>query len=81
MRNGLQAGLEANSRCTILRAVGDQHVVTCPYCGEQIEIYVEPDVRGTFVQDCEVCCNPWRVRVRGTGDDRSVDIGRADGSE
>ena len=55
--------------------------VTCPYCGEQVEIYLEPDVRGTFVQDCEVCCNPWRVRVRGTGENRSVDIGRADGSE
>ena len=55
--------------------------VTCPYCGEQVEIYLEPDVRGTFVQDCEVCCNPWRVRVRGSGDERWVDIGRADGSE
>jgi len=22
----------------------DQFLVTCPYCGEQIEIYVEPDV-------------------------------------
>ena len=41
----------------------DQFLVTCPYCGEQVEIYLEPDVRGTFVQDCEVCCNPWRVRV------------------
>jgi hypothetical protein len=30
----------------------DQFLVTCPYCGEPIEIYVEPDVRGSFVQDC-----------------------------
>jgi hypothetical protein len=58
-----------------------QFYVTCPYCGEQIEIYVEPDVRGSFVQDCEVCCNPWRVRVFGSGEDRSVAITRADGSE
>ena len=56
-------------------------VVTCPYCGEQVELYVEPDVKGTFVQDCEVCCNPWRVRVSGRGEDREVDIVRADGSE
>ncbi len=59
----------------------EEFSVTCPYCGEQVVIYLEPDVRGTFVQDCEVCCNPWRVRVRGTGENRSVDIGRADGSE
>ncbi len=55
--------------------------VTCPYCGEQVQIYVEPDVSGTLVQDCEVCCNPWRLRVRGRGDERTVDVGRADGSE
>ncbi len=55
--------------------------VTCPYCGEQVEIYLEPDVTGTFVQDCEVCCNPWRVRVSGSGETRDIDVGRADGSE
>lgn len=59
----------------------DEFVVTCPYCGEDSEIYVEPDVAGSFVQDCEVCCNPWRVRVSGGGDERSIDIQRADGSE
>ena len=59
----------------------DQFVVTCPYCGEETEIYVEPDVRGTLVQDCEVCCNPWRIRVVGYGDERYVEVQRADGSE
>jgi hypothetical protein len=59
----------------------DQFTVSCPYCGEEVEIYLEPDVGGVFVQDCEVCCNPWKVRVTGRGDDRSVDISRADGSE
>jgi hypothetical protein len=53
--------------------------VTCPYCGEQVEIYVEPDISGRFVQDCEVCCNPWLVRVSNDGEGRSVDITRADG--
>jgi len=33
------------------------------------------------VQDCEVCCNPWRVRVSGDGEEREVDVTRADGSE
>jgi hypothetical protein len=58
----------------------DLFVVTCPYCGEQLEIYVEPETSGSFVQDCEVCCNPWLVRVSEDDGERSVDIGRADGS-
>jgi hypothetical protein len=59
----------------------DEFFVTCPYCGEEVEIYLEPDVTGTLIQDCEVCCNPWRVRVRGSGDDRWVEVARADGSD
>ena len=59
----------------------DTQLVTCPYCGEQIEIYVELDVRGSYVQDCEVCCNPWKVRVTRQDGELDVDVGRADGSE
>jgi hypothetical protein len=59
----------------------DRFFVTCPYCGEELEINLEPDVRGTFVQDCEVCCNPWLVRVSGHGETREVSVSRADGSE
>ena len=55
--------------------------VACPYCGEEVEIYVEPDVRGQFVQDCEVCCNPWLVRVVRQDGDRYLDVRRGDGSE
>jgi hypothetical protein len=54
----------------------------CPYCGEELEIWIEPDVNGSFVQDCEVCCNPWLVSVTaGYGDERYVSVSRADGSE
>ena len=63
------------------RPMNDEFIVTCPYCGEEIEIYIEPDVRGSFVQDCEVCCNPWTVRVTREDDEVYVEIGRADGSE
>lgn len=59
----------------------DVFVVTCPYCGESVEIYVEPDVRGQFVQDCEVCCNPWVLRVSSDAGERQVDVARGDGSE
>jgi hypothetical protein len=55
--------------------------VTCPYCGEDVEIYLEPDIRGSFVQDCEVCCNPWTVVVTVDDGDRYVAVHRADGAE
>jgi len=59
----------------------DTQLVTCPYCGEEIEICVELDVRGSYIQDCEVCCNPWMVRVSREDGETYVDISRADGSE
>ena len=55
--------------------------VLCPYCGEEIDVHVEVDVTGAFVQDCEVCCNPWNVRVVSDGEDRYLEVSRADGSE
>jgi hypothetical protein len=61
--------------------VDDQFVVQCPYCGEAVEIYLEPDVRGSLVQDCEVCCNPWRLRIVREEGRRRVHVSRADGSE
>ena len=55
--------------------------VTCPYCGEEVEMQIEEDVRGTFVQDCEVCCNPWLVRVTRSSEGTDVSVARADGSD
>jgi hypothetical protein len=34
-----------------------------PLLWEEVVMQIEEDVRGTFVQDCEVCCNPWLVRA------------------
>jgi hypothetical protein len=61
--------------------VDEAVTVTCPYCGEAVELFIEADVDGSFVQDCEVCCNPWAVRVFVEDDVRTVVVGRADGSE
>lgn len=55
--------------------------VVCPYCGQVVEIYIEPDVSGVLVQDCEICCNPWLVRIAGHGENRTVELVRGDGSE
>jgi hypothetical protein len=61
--------------------VSDSFLVTCPYCGEEIELYLEPDIQGDLVQDCEVCCNPWLIRVFTDEGERSVQVTRADGTE
>jgi hypothetical protein len=58
--------------------MNEEFTVTCPHCGEVVEIYLEPDVHGTLVQDCEVCCRPWRVRITGAGDEREIEVTRSD---
>jgi len=36
-----------------------EHFFTCPYCAEEISMLLDPSVRNqTYVEDCEVCCNP-----------------------
>lgn len=46
--------------------------ISCPYCGESVEIAIEEDLAGEMIWDCEVCCRPWAVSVRGRGSDREV---------
>jgi hypothetical protein len=54
--------------------VDDVVDVTCPHCGEPGTIAIDPDDGGgEFVQDCAVCCRPWRVRVR-VRDDGSAEV-------
>jgi hypothetical protein len=55
--------------------------VICPYCGEDVQVYIEPDVQGSLVIDCEVCCQPWHVHVTRDRDYRYLDVSRGDGSE
>jgi hypothetical protein len=62
----------------------DRLVITCPYCGETVEIAIDPadvDASRGLVLDCEVCCNPWRLSFVGRGRDRRLQVRRADGSE
>ena len=61
--------------------MNDKFWVSCPYCGEEMEIYVEPDVIGTLIQDCEVCCRPWQIRVDWEDGERWVSVQKGDGSD
>jgi hypothetical protein len=44
--------------------------VACPYCGEANTIEVDPGSGGSqsYVEDCQVCCQPWRVSVHYRSD-------------
>ena len=41
-------------------------VVVCPYCGEANAIGLDPGSGEAqeYVEDCQVCCQPWLVHVR-----------------
>jgi transcription elongation factor Elf1 len=40
-----------------------EHFFVCPYCGERISMALDTSVKGqTYVEDCEVCCQPVEVR-------------------
>lgn len=50
-------------------------LVSCPYCGEAVGIALDPGggAAQEYVEDCEVCCQPWLVRLRYR-DDGSADV-------
>jgi cysteine-rich CPXCG protein len=39
--------------------------VRCPYCGQLNEIGLDPGNGASqeYVEDCQVCCRPWKVLV------------------
>lgn len=51
-------------------------VVVCPYCGETVQIGLDPGggALQEYVEDCAVCCQPWRVMVR-YGRDGQASVG------
>ena len=47
--------------------------LTCPYCGEPIELVVDESAgNAAYVEDCPVCCRPMQVEVEVTGADIAV---------
>jgi hypothetical protein len=40
-----------------------EHFFSCPYCWEEISMILDTSVNTqTYVEDCEVCCNPIQIR-------------------
>ena len=43
----------------------EEHFFQCPYCWEEISMLLDPSIlRQTYVEDCEVCCNPIELSPR-----------------
>ncbi|MEM7415477.1 MAG: CPXCG motif-containing cysteine-rich protein [Gemmatimonadota bacterium] len=56
--------------------------VSCPYCGEPLELGVDPagGELQEYVEDCVVCCQPMSVRVHVDRDGApSVSVDTLDG--
>jgi hypothetical protein len=47
--------------------------VVCPYCGETIEVDIEPlEEIQSLIEDCSVCCRPIQLKV--VPDDDGLDV-------
>jgi len=41
-----------------------EHHFQCPYCWQEISMLLDSSVVDqTYIEDCEVCCNPIQIRV------------------
>ena len=49
-------------------------VVSCPCCGEENTISLDPGSGDAqdYVEDCQVCCQPWRITVEYDADGSAV---------
>lgn len=42
-----------------------EHFFQCPYCWEEISMLLDVSITNeTYVEDCEVCCNPIDVSTQ-----------------
>ena len=50
-----------------------EKAVLCPYCGERIEVLLDPSVpHQNYIEDCQVCCRPIIFDVTVEEDDVMV---------
>ena len=38
-----------------------EHFFQCPYCWEQISMILDASTSETYIEDCEICCNPIQI--------------------
>jgi len=56
----------------------DTQPAQCPYCHQLVDLYVDPETTGTYVEDCAICCRPWTVTAHRDPDGNlQIQISRA----
>lgn len=46
-----------------------EHFFRCPTCGERISMVLDLSIpEQAYIEDCEVCCNPIRIRYATDGE-------------
>jgi transcription elongation factor Elf1 len=46
----------------------EEHFFQCPHCWEEISMLMDVSVSNqTYIEDCEVCCNPIQLHVISDG--------------
>lgn len=54
----------------------NEHFFQCPYCWENISMLLDSSInRQTYIEDCEVCCNPIEVDAQfGNGEIEKFEV-------
>ena len=54
-------------------------LITCPYCGEQIDLVIDCSVeQQEYIEDCSVCCQPITLSIDCTTQTPAVQARRDD---
>ncbi|MDU8885711.1 CPXCG motif-containing cysteine-rich protein [Yeosuana sp. MJ-SS3] len=49
-----------------------EHFFTCPYCWQNISMLLDSSIRQqSFIEDCEICCNPIELLIEFTNKELS----------
>ena len=49
-----------------------EHFFTCPYCWQNISMLLDSSIRQqSFIEDCEICCNPIELHIAFTNKELS----------
>lgn len=59
----------------------EEHFFQCPYCWEEISMLLDQSVvTQTYIEDCEVCCNPIEITATFSASEltsfRAIELGQ-----
>ncbi|MFD2542324.1 CPXCG motif-containing cysteine-rich protein [Lacinutrix gracilariae] len=41
-----------------------EHFFSCPYCWQEVSMLLDSSIaKQTYIEDCEVCCNPIEIKI------------------